>query len=685
MLYTSINIQTNMSIKTFPTERIKSTVRTILHRVAQIPFVRPAVPLARKLIQHIKPRHLLLAGAGTSLLVVFAYTASFYWPKTIDFSYSTKNCITNPVILPGVVSPKHSPTFSARLNSNVKLANFTLYSHITCITPNQVPKEQTLETIDLSVAGSNFLKKKIHIQSGTSPTAKRQAAMDAPVPTNEPLVFTFDQADLIFEYQLSANGQSVNCSKQDRTLHCGVTGLKLGQTKKYQFTLRRTFNHKADRIVFEKELTTVEEVRIVTTDVKPNQTVYNIPQSIILELNRAAVSINSAKVFQIVDKKRQELPTTASISGTKITLGLDKPLPRSAKFEIEVKGVTAADKGFLDKPFLLPFQTSGGPKTLGVSTGGSKLHPSGSVSLTFDSKLSGTQSPGDFIQIFSGNVRIPANITPNGRVVTIKPISSLPRCSSFTVKVLDGLQNEFGVTGESSWQYNGQVLCQSVFSIGTSVLGRGITAYSFGSGAGKIVFVGTTHGDEQSSTYLLNNWVSYLESNAHRIPKNRTIVVIPNLNPDGFASSRRTNAHNVDLNRNFPANDWKQSVTMPGGSINPSGGGSAPLSEPESRALANYVLGQAPQLVLTYHATGGVVVPNDSGNSRALAGIYDQQSNVYHMSNSASKGFFNYDTTGAFEDWLYDKVGIPCLLIELWTKTGYEFSGHTNAMWSMIQ
>lgn len=158
-----------MSKKLFPTEPIQNTVRSLLRRLTQILFVRRSVALARSIKQHIKPKHLILAGAGTSLFVIIVYTASFYWPKTVLFSYSTRNCITNPVFLPGVVSPKQSLTFSARLNSSLKLANLTVYSHTTCITPNQVPKEQTLETIDLSVAGSNFLKKKVYIQSGTSP------------------------------------------------------------------------------------------------------------------------------------------------------------------------------------------------------------------------------------------------------------------------------------------------------------------------------------------------------------------------------------------------------------------------------------------------------------------------------------------------------------------------------------
>lgn len=97
------------------------------------------------------------------------------------------------------------------------------------------------------------------------------------------------------------------------------------------------------------------------------------------------------------------------------------------------------------------------------------------------------------------------------------------------------------------------------------------------------------------------------------------------------------------------------------------------------------MLGQNPRLVLTYHASGGVAVPNDSGDSNALASIYAQKSSVGYLASSGTADFFEYDTTGSFEDWLHQKYGLPALLIELLTKTNNEFSGHQNALWHMAQ
>ncbi|HET8671093.1 MAG TPA: DUF2817 domain-containing protein, partial [Candidatus Saccharimonadales bacterium] len=277
-----------------------------------------------------------------------------------------------------------------------------------------------------------------------------------------------------------------------------------------------------------------------------------------------------------------------------------------------------------------------------------------------------------------GNVSI--NITAQGNRVVISP-ASLGRCVPFTVIVSDGFKNEFGISGGSSWQFRSRTICQTVFSIGSSVQGRSITAYRFGNGPSKIIFVGGTHGDERSSVQILNKWVDQLENNPDRIPAHQTIIVIPTINPDGYAANRRTNANNVDLNRNFPANNWKPGVTMPDKSYLEHGGGTEPLSEPESRALANYVLSQSPRLVLTYHAAGSVVVPNGSGDSNAIAIEYGKKSTVGYMSNSQTGTFFEYDTTGAFEDWLHDKHSIPTLLIELSSRTSNDYSGHQTALW----
>ncbi len=77
---------------------------------------------------------------------------------------------------------------------------------------------------------------------------------------------------------------------------------------------------------------------------------------------------------------------------------------------------------------------------------------------------------------------------------------------------------------------------------------------------------------------------------------------MPVLNPDGLATRRRQNGDQVDLNRNFPYR-WHR-IGRPG-DVHYSGRG--PLSEPESRAVANLILHVRPTLSIWFHQALAVV------------------------------------------------------------------------------
>lgn len=621
-------------------------------------------------------RLLIISGFGLGLLIVSMATV-FFLPRTIDLSYDGNNCLTQPVVLPDLLSKKRSATYVAEPIASFSIAGYPLFARTTCVNPTEIPKEHTQETINF---GIGILSKKITVQTGAFPSLASQEKLEMPIATREPLVLHLDKIDQVFDYRLVVNDAVLPCTKQDTAITCDVAILNLAQSATYPAKLEQLFNDKLAGETFAGSIVTVQALELAASSIAAGQTVHDAPTEMTLTVSREAVSMEGARLYLVNGAERTEVPATFTLNGKTITAKFDQPLARSASFLLEITDVTAADGGFL-APLALSFATSGGPKVLGVNIGSYKVSTGASIGITFDAAVSTTQNLADFIQLEADGNRVAANISVNGSKVTIKPNATLPKCASLTVKVLDGLQNLYGIAGGSAWQYKSRTLCQTVFSIGTSVQGRSITAYSFGSGSSKIIFVGGTHGDEKSSVYSLNSLVDYLESHAASLPANRTVIVIPNLNPDGSAASRRTNTNNVDLNRNFPADDWKQGVTMPDGSFNANGGGSAPLSEPESAALANYVLAQKPRLVLTYHAAAGVVMPNDSGDSVTLAQVYDQKSNLYYAPNSQTANLFDYDTTGSFETWLHDKPDIPALLIELWTKSSNEFSKNQNAMW----
>jgi hypothetical protein len=84
--------------------------------------------------------------------------------------------------------------------------------------------------------------------------------------------------------------------------------------------------------------------------------------------------------------------------------------------------------------------------------------------------------------------------------------------------------------------------------------------------------------------------VDLLES--FEIPEGAAVAVISRANPDGLAAGTRTNARGVDPNRNCEFN-WSAS------SVEPSG--PRPWSEPESRALRDFIVAFEPAKIVSLH------------------------------------------------------------------------------------
>jgi hypothetical protein len=69
-----------------------------------------------------------------------------------------------------------------------------------------------------------------------------------------------------------------------------------------------------------------------------------------------------------------------------------------------------------------------------------------------------------------------------------------------------------------------------------------------------ILVLSLIHGDETPAGSVGRFWMERLETIA---PRNNWRVV-PVLNPDGLLKKTRTNANKVDINRNFPTQDWTE-------------------------------------------------------------------------------------------------------------------------------
>jgi murein peptide amidase A len=127
--------------------------------------------------------------------------------------------------------------------------------------------------------------------------------------------------------------------------------------------------------------------------------------------------------------------------------------------------------------------------------------------------------------------------------------------------------------------------------IGTSVQGRPIIAvHRWRPGAtSSLLVVGNLHGDERAGLRVVHR----LRTRA--LPADVDLWTIRSANPDGTAADRRTNAHGVDLNRNFPRR-W---LRAGGGTTKWSGPTSA--SEPETRALIAFVQRVHPHTTVVVH------------------------------------------------------------------------------------
>jgi murein peptide amidase A len=147
-------------------------------------------------------------------------------------------------------------------------------------------------------------------------------------------------------------------------------------------------------------------------------------------------------------------------------------------------------------------------------------------------------------------------------------------------------------------------------TLGTSVQGRAIQAIETGDpdGSLKVVIVGCIHGNEPAGIGIADDLT------ALRPAPGVDLWVIPDMNPDGVAANTRRNAHNVDLNRNFPWNWLKPSKKLDRYS------GKHALSEPESRDVYRFLLKVKPQLVIWFHQPYDVV--DESGGSVALEQLF---------------------------------------------------------------
>lgn len=163
-----------------------------------------------------------------------------------------------------------------------------------------------------------------------------------------------------------------------------------------------------------------------------------------------------------------------------------------------------------------------------------------------------------------------------------------------------------------------------------------------GESAKNILVIGVFHGDEPQGKYLIENYLNKHDSN---------LLFIPCLNPDGLALGVRTNSNGVDLNRNFPTENWELTEK------NEFFGGQKPASEVETQFVISVIEKYSPKIILTLHAPFKVV--NYDGDAKEIC---EKISQIINYPVEASIG---YPTPGSFGTYSGVERKIPTITLEL--------------------
>jgi protein MpaA len=220
--------------------------------------------------------------------------------------------------------------------------------------------------------------------------------------------------------------------------------------------------------------------------------------------------------------------------------------------------------------------------------------------------------------------------------------------------------------------------------IGFSVLGRPIVLYTFGQGEAQYFVVAGIHGGYEGNTVdLANQMVVYLSQHPEAVPTGDTLYLVADMNPDAVARGRnadaRVNANGVDLNRNFPtrnwAPDWDHSRCW---NERPTTGGSSGGSEPETRAVMNFIASHHIEAMISYHSAALGVFPGGDPwqpASRDLARLL-----------AASTGYpfppidIGCNYTGTLADWAVENRVGAAVDMELSNHTDPEFNRNLAAL-----
>lgn len=613
----------------------------------------------------------------TWAIALIAASIVFYiilWiiPRPVRLSYaSERTCIAWLTFLPNTQRTVANTKFSASTEGGLHVGSLSLFSTRTCVTPVKSPNPGRT-TVALAPFGGWLFQQRMSVVVDDAPSIRLDNSK--PIPASRALQIALSEPDRLFRYYVSVDKKKAPCEMASgkTLLSCDLAPLALLQGKQYQLEVLRAFRSDTPSTALKTTITTLTATTIVDGSVKSGDVVYTKPTELTFTTDKP---LKSADAVLTQEGAASPVATTSSVKDKTITIKLAGELPREKTYTLKISNLEATDGSSLVEPYIVTFNTSGGPKVTSVSVGGSGVATNARIAVTFDQPLSDVQDISKLVGI-SG---VAAQITRSGNQIIYTLSAGL--CTPFTLTVAKGMLSNYDIASVAGWSYSSRTICHSTSVYGYSVRGRALVAYTFGTEGPVTMYAGAIHGNEPSSSGLMRAWTDDLEANPS-LYSGRRVVVVPTINPDGVAANSRTNAHGVNLNRNFPTDGWVGDINDTDG-YHAGGGGSAPLSEPEAQALASLTVSLHPRLLLSFHAVGSLVTGDPGGYSAGYAARYASMVG-YSDTTYSSGGGFDYDITGAYETWTTSNQGIPSMVIELGSYGYYSFSHHQAALRAML-
>jgi protein MpaA len=179
---------------------------------------------------------------------------------------------------------------------------------------------------------------------------------------------------------------------------------------------------------------------------------------------------------------------------------------------------------------------------------------------------------------------------------------------------------------------------------------RDIYLFEQGEGEPTTLILAAMHGDEQNTFHLAVKLADTIYSKPELI--DNKVVIVPVVNPDGLLRNERINANDVDINRNFPTENWRPIYKKY--KYNP---GYEAGSEKETQAVMELINLYQPDKLIVIHADLHVL--NYDGPAKDLV-LRMAEYNGYRVESN-----IGYPTPGSLGTYAGVEGRIPTVTLEL--------------------